>query len=153
MIFHSKKWWRISDFKISCKKEFIWQSELFYEKKWFIQQSRLSIWDRNFSYSNCIFCVLPSGSFWSQFLYKKPVVHLAIGILLPNNHCHAPTYQTACSAQDTAHKQYRTRDPVVQSEHHVVYHCLVYEEPYFDESGKWRQQVKYCHLVIGEFSL
>ena len=82
-----------------------------------------------------IFCLLTSGSFRSQFLYKKPVVHLAIGILLPNNHCHAPTYQTACSAQDTAHKQYRTRDPVVHSEHHVVYHCLVYEEPYFDESG------------------
>jgi hypothetical protein len=80
-----------------------------------------------------IFYVLPSGSFRSQF--KKPVIHLAIGTLLPNNHCLAPTYQTACSAQDAAHKQYRTRDPVVHSEHHVVYHRLVYEEPYYEESG------------------
>jgi hypothetical protein len=41
----------------------------------------------------------------------------------------------------------------VHSEHHVVYHCLVDEESYFDEASNWRQQVKYCHLVIGELSL
>jgi len=82
-----------------------------------------------------IFYILSSGSFRCQFLYKIPVVHLAIEILLPNNHCHALTYQTACSAQDRAHEQYCTCDSVVQSEYHVVYHCLVYEKPYFDESG------------------
>ena len=85
--------------------------------------------------SVAVFHTLPSGSFKNQFLYKKPVIHLTAGILLPKNHCLALTYQTACSAQDTTHEQYRTCDSVVQSKNHVVYHCLVYEEPYFDESG------------------
>jgi hypothetical protein len=78
-----------------------------------------------------VFHTLPQWTFRNQFSY----IHFATGILLARNHCLAPTYQTACSAQDTAHEQYRTCDSVVQSEHHVVYHRLVYEEPYFDESG------------------
>jgi hypothetical protein len=82
-----------------------------------------------------IFHTIPSGSFVNQFLHKKQVVHLAIRALPTRNHCVAPTYQTACSAQDTAHKQYRTCDAVVHSEHHVVYHCLVDEESYFDEAS------------------
>jgi hypothetical protein len=82
-----------------------------------------------------IFRTIQSGSFRNRFLYKKPVVHLVIGTLYVRNHILAPTYQTRRSAQDTAHKQYCTCDSVVHSEHHVVYHCLVYEESYFDKAS------------------
>jgi hypothetical protein len=63
-----------------------------------------------------------NGSFTNYNLsYEKPMLSL--------------TYQTVCSAQDTTNKQYCRCDAVMESEHHVVYHSLVYEESYFDKSG------------------